>query len=213
MTYQRSLWRGGTDYTGVTLEDIHKHLIVWRYSTKSTLEKLQNFRDEIEKNKKIVHGFNNIVAFLELSISLFSRFQSDFERLINEMPMGVTKVHMEIVNQMYRRSEMHDNSCVNFKRQYIEGSIVNEERIFWLIDNIYSVTADEIVNYSDLSNVASRMKALIGSSLKRKKISKIQICVGKLHQIVTENKMVVIIIIIVSLGASILGIMESLKGR
>lgn len=168
MTRQRSILRGGTDYTGVSLQDIYEHLKEWRESTKKLLQNINEYKSKVIQNKQNIDRTHNIINFIDISIDLFNRFLSDFDRLLTEIPIQVTDSHIEIISQMYRRSEFHEQSCVNFKYDHIEKSL-RDESMRRLLDNIYADTRDEIVNYSDLSNVMPRLRTYIGTGLKKSK--------------------------------------------
>jgi len=166
MTRQRSMLRGGTDYTGVPLEDIYEHLKEWRESTSELLRNLNKYKSEVIENEQKIEHAHAIINFIAISIDLFNRFLSDFDRILVEVPYQVTESHIEIISQIYRRSELHEQSCVRFTQDHIEKSLRNES-MRPLLDAIYADTRDEIVNYSDLSNVIPRLRTYIGHGLKK----------------------------------------------
>jgi len=153
------------DYTGVPLQDIYEHLKDWRNSTNELLHNLNEHKAKAIQYKEQIDRVNVIISFIDGSIDLFSRFLSDFDRLIAEIPDQVTAPHIEIISQILRRSELHEQSCVLFKQDHIEKSI-RDESMRPLLDAIYADTRDEIVDYSDLSNVIPRLKTYIGSGLR-----------------------------------------------
>jgi len=165
MTKQRDAIRGGTDYTGVSLEDIYDHFREWRESTNILIKKLTGFKSEAIQNKKNIDHIHDIIDFIDLSVDLFGRFLSEWDRLLAEIPRGVTEAHIEILSQIIGRSEFHEKSCVQFKRDHIEKSL-RDESMRPLLDHIYAETRNEIINYSDLYNVIPRLKTYVGSKLK-----------------------------------------------
>ncbi len=160
--------RGGTDYTGVPLKDIYEHLKDWRESTNALLHNLNEHKSNVIQHKEKIYRANVIISFINGSIDLFSRFLSDFDRLIAEIPDQVTNAHIEIISQILRRSEFHEKSCVQFKYDHIEESLLDES-MRPLLDAIYADTRDEIIDYSDLSNVIPRLRTYIGTGLDRRK--------------------------------------------
>ncbi len=114
MTRQRSIFQGGTDYTGVTLDDIYEHLREWRESTNTLFQKLNECKSQVIQNKKNIDRPHDVSDFIDISVDLFDRFLSDFDRLLIEIPGGVTEAHIEIINQIIRRSEYHEKVCVQF---------------------------------------------------------------------------------------------------
>jgi hypothetical protein len=165
MTRQRSEIQGGTDYTGISLPDIYEHLRQWRKSTNELIQKLTKYKSQviIEQNK--IDYADDVIDFIELSIDLFSRFLSDYDRLLAEIPRGVTEIHIEIISQIVTRSDYHERSCVQFKHNHIEKNL-RDESMRPLLDHIYAETRGEVINYSDLHNVIPRLKTYIGSKLK-----------------------------------------------
>lgn len=164
MTRQRATIRGGTDYTGVSLQDIYEHFTEWQKSTNDLIQKLTSFRSEALENKKNIDHIDDIIDFIDLSIDLFGRFLSDWDRLLIEVPCAVTEAHIEILSQILKRSEFHEKSCVNFKHDHIAKDL-RDESMRHLLDDIYAKTRDEIINYSDLDNAIPRLKTYIGAKL------------------------------------------------
>ncbi len=165
MTKLRSAIRGCTDYTGVPLEDIQQHLSDWKKSTQELVRKLEDYRLKIEENEKRIDHADEVLDFILFSSDLFTRFLGDYDRLLTEIPSGVTEAHIEIISQMVHRSDYHEQACVQFKNDHIVKGL-RDESMRPLLDYIYSETRDEIVNYSDLHNVVSRLRTYVGSKPK-----------------------------------------------
>ena len=165
MVRQRSEIQGGTDYTGVSLTDIYEHLRQWRESTKELIENLAKYKSQAIREKGKIDYADDVIDFIDLSIDVFSRFLPDYDRLLSQIPRGVTEAHIEIISQILRRSEYHESSCVQFKHDHIEKNL-RDESMRPLLDHIYAETRGEIINYSDFHNVIPRLKTYIGSNLK-----------------------------------------------
>lgn len=161
MTRPRSIFRGGTDYTGVSIEDILGHFKEWRKSTKSLIQKLKGHKSKVIKNKKNIEHVDDIIDFIELSIDLFGRFLFDWDRLLAELPEGVTEAHIEMLRQIIKRSDYHEKTCVNFKHDHIEKEL-RDESLRFLLDAIYADTRNAIINYSDIHNVIPRLQTYLG---------------------------------------------------
>jgi hypothetical protein len=164
MTRQRSGIQGGTDYTGVSLADIYEHLRGWRESTNELIQKLAKYKSQVIAEKNKIDYTDDIIDFIEVSTDLFSRFLSDYDRLLAGMPRGVEQAHIEIISQIVRRSEYHEEVCVQFKRDHIAKTL-RDESMRPLLDDIYAETRGEIINYSDLHNVIPRLKTYLGCKL------------------------------------------------
>ena len=86
----------------------------------------------------------------------------DYDRLFVEIPSGVSEAHLEIISQMVTRSDFHEETCVQFKREHIVENL-KDESMRSLLDQIYADTRGEIINYSDLHNVIVRFKTHAGN--------------------------------------------------
>lgn len=168
MTRPRSILRGGTDYTCVSLEDILGHFKEWRESTNALIRKLTSLKSKAIKSKKNIDHVDDVIDFINLSIDLFGRFLFDWDRLLAEIPEGVTEAHIEMLTQIIKRSEHHEKACVNFKHDHIEKELRDESMRF-LLDAIYADTRNEIINYTDLHNVIPRLQTYLGRKLKEDK--------------------------------------------
>jgi len=165
MPRPRSVIQGGTDYTGVSLEDIYEHLKEWKESTNLLIQNLIKYKSQVIENGKNIDDEEDVNDFIELSIDLFNRFLSDYDRLLAEIPRGVTEAHIEIISQIVIRSEYHEKACIQFKHDHIEKNL-RDESMRPLLDHIYAETRGQIINYSDLHNVIPRLKTYIGSKFK-----------------------------------------------
>ncbi len=94
---------------------------------------------------------------------LLTRFHSEFDRLLEELPQGVTAAHVEAVEQLYSSSVHEEKKCVEFKRRHIEHG-VRSESVRPFVDEIYGETRQLMWDYRDLSNMAPRLRALVGTS-------------------------------------------------
>lgn len=162
MTKLRSAIQGCTDYTGVTLEDILQHLSDWKESTQELIHKLEDYRLKVVENEKMIDRADEVLGFIVFSSDLFTRFLGDYDRLLAEIPTGVTKAHVEIISQMAQRSDYHEKACIQFKNDHIVKDL-QDESMRPLLDRIYGDIRAEIVNYSDLHNVVPRLRTYVGS--------------------------------------------------
>lgn len=161
MTYKRHYLAGWTDYTGVQLDDIIQHLRDWERATKETIVLLQEYRVTANNKAELLENSTEIISYLSFFISLFSRYLSDLQRLLQEVPLGITEAHVEVVNQLYRSSKNEDSITVNFKNDWVYKSLPHEE-MRALLDSIYAETRNLLIDYRDLSNIVPRLKTFIG---------------------------------------------------
>lgn len=161
MAHKRSLMAGFTDYTGVSFEDICSDLKNWLSNTEETIKLLLNYRSETQK-QHLLENPEGVISFIEYFIDLFSRYKNDLQRLVNEIPNGVSTAHVEIVSQLYKSSRHEDSITVKFAEDYVHKPLLHEE-VRPLLDDIYGDTRNLLIDYYDLSNLLPRLKTFIRS--------------------------------------------------
>lgn len=162
MPYERHYLAGWTDYTGVSLEDICQHLSEWEKLTRDTISQLEKYRATVKNKAELLENAREVTSYLNFFIDLFSRYLSDIQRLVRELPSGVTEAHVEIVRQLYRSSKTEDDVAIRFRNTWIEKKLPHEE-MRPLLDDIYADTRAVLIDYSDLSNLVPRLKTFVGS--------------------------------------------------
>jgi len=159
---KRDLFAGMTDYTGVSMEDILSHLRDWRDQTLGCIEALLGYVGDVEAHRDQLDSPNDIVRYLEFFVDLFGRYAGDFERLLLELPMGVTEAHVEIVRQIYDSAVLEESRGSRFARDHVETG-VEDEGLRWLVDKIYQDSFGMLVDYHDLSNLGPRLRTFVGA--------------------------------------------------
>lgn len=166
MTFERHLITGMTDYTGVSLDDILSHLREWLSNTEKTIDSLRHYLFKTEEQRSLLENPKAVISFLkhfiDLFIDLFSRYKGDLERLVKEIPSGVTAARLEIVDQLYKSSLHEEGLTIQFKQDWVYKPLPHEEARP-LLDNIYGDTRDMLVDYRDLSNLVPRLRTFVGS--------------------------------------------------
>lgn len=163
MSYERHYLAGFTDYTGVSLVDICRHLQEWEKVTNNTISQLEKYRAIVNSKSELLENSREVLAYINFFTNLFSRYLSDIQRLVREVPSGVTEAHIEMVSQLYRSSEIEDHVAVRFKNKWIEKLLPHEE-MRPLLDDVYAETRGMLIDYKDLCNLAPRLKTFVGSS-------------------------------------------------
>jgi hypothetical protein len=156
---------GMTDYTGVSLEDILVHLREWKEYTERTIAELEQLKKAVHDAAGRLHNSRGMVDYIDYFTGLFSRFASEFDRLIRELPTGVRQSHVDAVRSIYKSSQFEDGVCLQFKREHIERHIEDDSLRYSVVDEIYGKSRDLLANNLDLSNLAPRLQALVGTSI------------------------------------------------
>lgn len=161
----RSYLAGMTDYTGISLEDVHAHLRDWLANTDKTIDVLRGYREKVENESNLLKNPREVISFIDHFVDLFTRYRNDLERLMTETKNEVTASHIEIVNQLYKSSMLEEQSTIRFRDDWVYKTLPHEE-MRPLLDGIYGNTRDMLIDYRDLSNLTPRLKTFVrgGSS-------------------------------------------------
>ena len=159
---KRSTFSGSTDFTAVSLQDIIAHLGNWKTTTDSAILVLRERLDLLHDNKDKFQNPMQVESFICYFLDAYERYSLEFERLIREIPAGVTQAHAETVRQIHRDSAGRDNLC----RSLRDGDFTYDDKMrLKLIEKVYEETRSQIEDYRDLSNLATRLDALVGTKL------------------------------------------------
>jgi pyrimidine deaminase RibD-like protein len=158
----RALFAGMTDYTGIPLEIILSHLEKWRNNSTSTVDTLNRLENQVLACEDRLDFPREILEYISFFRDLFSRYAADFDRLLNELPNGVTSAHVELLQQLYKSAVFEERLCIRFKKEHIERRL-KEESLRGLIDRIYAESRDMLIDCKDLSNLAPRLTTFVGT--------------------------------------------------
>lgn len=158
---KRSLVAGMTDYTGVPFDTILAHLRDWKDETGRCLETLRQLRGDAEKHRAQLDAPDDVIAYINLMIDLFTRYLCDFESLVAELPYSVTEAHIEIIRQINASASAEETHCIRFKRNNIERQL-KDESLRTLLDKIYRNSKSMMIDYQDLSNLVPRLSTFVG---------------------------------------------------
>ncbi len=163
MVYERSPFAGDTDYTGVPMRDILLHLKDWRRNTDATIEKIKRGIQKVNDQSRLFENPEEVVSFGEHFIDLFSRYGHDIDRLIAELPQGVTRAQVEIVEQIYKSSRREERLTVEFKQDLLHKHLAHEEAR-QILGDIYASIRGRLVDFRDFSNLVPRLRTFISES-------------------------------------------------
>lgn len=159
---KRSIMAGMTDYTGVSMSVILAHIRDWRDETAKCVEALSRLQEEVGRHSGQLDQPDEIAAYVRFFIDLLERYSGDFDRLLTELPRFVTDAHVEIVQQTYRSASHEEQHCVRFNRDHI-GRQLKDEKLRWLVDDIYKESRSMLIDYQDLSNLVPRLLTFVGT--------------------------------------------------
>ena len=154
-----------TDYTGVPFTVVFSHLTDWRNATAASIRVLNGLRGEVEKYSDGLDSPRASLEYVDYFTDLFSRYLGDFERLLTELPRSVSDAHVQMVKQIYDSASQEERHCVAFKNEHIERPL-KDEKLRWLVDDIYAESRQMLIDYKDLSNVVPRLRTFVGTAPK-----------------------------------------------
>jgi len=154
---KRSKFSSATDYTGCSFSDILIHIKDWKDSTKRTIGQLRQHRATVESKASEIKKPWAVIEFIDYRIDLFTKVFADLERLSNELSQGVTLGHIETIQQLVKRTQFDDHTCVRFKNEFVE-----EQPNQPILGKVYADSRDMIMDYLDLANVAHRLRTFVG---------------------------------------------------
>jgi hypothetical protein len=127
----------------------------WRRAT----EGLTEIPHHLELSKPYLPKYSDVEEFIEVFIAEFDRYTKEFNQLIEQLPQGVRPGHAEALRQIVIRCDRLDTRCRNFREDYVRCSPWSD-----LAEEVYNETRDMMADYLDLSNAATRLDVLVGSS-------------------------------------------------
>ena len=154
------MFAGDTDYTGVGLDDILAHLRAWRDGLEQADLILGNIRKRLAnfgQSPLVCDGLEYLDSFRDL----FSRYHSDLERVVRELPLAVRRRHVETLRQLFESSRSEENYCVRFKQRHHLDALSESNSVQMTLGEIYAFTRDEVVNLRDIGNLVHRLEAFV----------------------------------------------------
>lgn len=160
MALKRSLFAGTTGYFGATIEEITDHIKKWRASTLDTIKTLKDLQGKVKDDSLTFENPGAIMDFVNRNIINLERYASEFARLEKEIGGKITAGHVESFQQMYEKAVEMDKECSTFKQEQFPA--LKNESFRYILDDIYRTAREQVNDYLDLSNLVSRLKALVG---------------------------------------------------
>jgi hypothetical protein len=166
MAEKRITYFGWTDYSIASLdliiEDLREDYLP---SIADTIKRLEELKGETVRNSDRIDDADSILNYIGIWTTIFQSFADDLKRTLNEMPRGVEKRHVDILKKIYERSVFEDKeSNREFKREYIEKDM-KDESLRPLIDEIYSVSGNQLVHNKNLGGMSQRLATYVGSRI------------------------------------------------
>jgi hypothetical protein len=159
MARSRSIFAGGTDYTGVDLVDIVEHMRDWHRTTVATIDLLGKSRLKVQSGR--FEDADEIVSFIDHRLDVFRRYEGDLHTLVEELPKGVEARHLEMAQQIVDSASFQERLCVDFKRDHLAKPLDADVR--WVLDDVYAESRQQLIEFQDLGNAIRRLRTYVGS--------------------------------------------------
>jgi hypothetical protein len=127
----------------------------WRRDT----DGLTKIPPHLEMSRPFLPKYSDVEKFIEVFIAEFERYSKEFGQLIEELPRAVRQSHAESLRQIVMRCDGLDSRCRRFREDYMNSPPWND-----LAAEVYEEVRNMMADYRDLSNVAFRLDALVGTS-------------------------------------------------
>ncbi len=170
MPVKRATFAGMTDYMGVGLSDMLEHLRDWERDTAAAAVSLQGHLLRAKEVADRLENSREVFAFCEMFSALFGRYASDLHRLVEELPNGVREAHVKIARQLYDSARYEDDAILRFRNEWVYDR-VKDESLRPLLESIYTDAREVVIDFQDLSNLASRLETFVGTESPREVFS------------------------------------------
>ncbi|WP_195939320.1 hypothetical protein [Romboutsia sp. 1001713B170131_170501_G6] len=155
----RSIFAGGTDYRGQSIDDIKKDLI----DTQDLLKKtVRLFEKDLEKLKELgkfkYMDFDFRASTYDL-INFFKTSIDDIDLIIEGINNGLNNVHMNLLENMQRLSHEKNKHHRKMFRNYYNPEYRTLH--FDIIEELYQEGGDVTASMFDLGNMVERLQQFI----------------------------------------------------
>jgi len=149
------------DFSGASLEEIIKVLENISVGTKEDILSFVRMLDRAKGDTTHPEPTKNIKKYVQYWVGLLEDFQADLKRVLDEMPKGVEKRHVEILRRIGARS-LHEklNNCSDFDESVLEQ--LESTPLFPLANQVFDLVSQRVVDNEMLGDLAIRLETFIG---------------------------------------------------
>ena len=163
MVIRRSDSLGGEGI--VPINDILEHLRVWKANTLETIESLRAARRGVEDSAGQFESPDAALEYIAFFMDVFSRAAAVLERVVVEAPQGIQRAHVDTLRQIASNAAAEQRVCLLFRDKWISRPLPYEQ-IRPLLNQIATVTRDQLEEDGELKRAAARLEELVGPEAK-----------------------------------------------
>jgi hypothetical protein len=139
--------------------DVLEHLRAWRADTLETLESLGAARQRIEAQARQMESPEAAVEYVVFFLDLFGRVVADLDRVVDEVPLGVRRAHVDTLRQIASNAAAEQRRCLMFRDKWISRPLPFEE-VRPLLNQIATDTRSQLDDYAEMTRAAARLEDL-----------------------------------------------------
>lgn len=143
----------------VLVEDILEHLRAWKADTLETIELLGADRQRVEARAPQFESPAAAIEYIGFFVDLFGRAAADLDRVIEEVPLGVRKAHLDLLRQIASNAAAERRRCLLFRDKWISRPLPYED-VRPLLSQIAAATRNQLDDYEELRHAAARLEEL-----------------------------------------------------
>lgn len=143
----------------VLVDDILEHLRAWKADTLETIESLGADRQRVEERASQLESPAAAIEYIVFFEALFGRVAADLDRVIREVPLGVRRVHVDLLRQIASNAAAERRRCLLFRDKWISRPLPYED-VRPLLSQIAAATRSQLDDYEELQHAAARLENL-----------------------------------------------------
>lgn len=164
------------DFSGATLEDIVEELKDYFVATEEDIHCFEKVNNEVRDCAKNIDDVKLIGSYIKYWMGLLEDFQTDFKRLLDEIPEGVEERHIETLSRFFDRCSIEQtHKCNEFENEVLERPSEND-RLNSLADQVFELASQCFNDNSILKDISNRLRAFVGSRTDKRAKAKGFIC-------------------------------------
>jgi hypothetical protein len=147
------------------LDDILEHVRRVRSESLETIELLRTSRQKADEQARQLESPKAVLEYLDFFIKMFDDGAAGLERVIEEVPDGVKREHLDVLRQLASNSAAEQRRCLIFRDKWINRPLPYEQ-VRGLLNQISVDSRDQLTAYRSLSHAAERLQAISGAAPK-----------------------------------------------
>lgn len=168
MEYRTFTIQGIRVYVTASLEECIEGIIDLISASKRLRDHLIDYKKIVIKKKTRFEDPDAVLEFICTQSDLFAQYELEMLRIVNSYKNKVTEINIASLNTLIEYINIEKVSVKYFKRDYINKDL-EDERIRPILDEIDGRIRGHYFALTELIDILSRVKLLIGTSPEEKK--------------------------------------------